>query len=63
MLSLWAGAAGAMISGLPRGWRMSLPGTADVPPGPLLRRGPRPLLLHLTLAMLRSSAPSPGCRA
>ena len=25
------------------------------PPGPLLRRGPRPLLLHLTLAMLRSS--------
>jgi pimeloyl-ACP methyl ester carboxylesterase len=24
-------------------------------PGPLLRRGPRPLLLHLTLAMLRSS--------
>ena len=25
-------------------------------PGPLLRRGPRPLLLHLTLAMLRSSA-------
>jgi pimeloyl-ACP methyl ester carboxylesterase len=27
---------------------------ADLP-GPLLRRGPRPLLLHLTLAMLRSS--------
>ncbi|MCW3477518.1 alpha/beta fold hydrolase [Limobrevibacterium gyesilva] len=26
------------------------------PPGPLLRRGPRPLLLHLTLAMLKSSA-------
>ncbi len=25
-------------------------------PGPLNRRGPRPLLLHLTLAMLRSSA-------
>jgi len=25
-------------------------------PGPLHRRGPRPLLLHLTLAMLRSSA-------
>ncbi len=25
-------------------------------PGPLRRRGPRPLLLHLTLAMLRSSA-------
>jgi poly(3-hydroxyalkanoate) synthetase len=24
-------------------------------PGPLLRRGPRPLLLHLTLAMLRSA--------
>ena len=24
-------------------------------PGPLLRRGPRPLLLHLTLAMLKSS--------
>jgi poly(3-hydroxyalkanoate) synthetase len=24
-------------------------------PGPLLRRGPRPLLLHLTLAMLRST--------
>ncbi len=27
-----------------------------VPPGPLHRRGPRPLLLHLTLAMLKSSA-------
>ena len=26
------------------------------PPGPLLRRGPRPLLLHLTLAMLKSTA-------
>jgi polyhydroxyalkanoate synthase subunit PhaC len=25
-------------------------------PGPLLRRGPRPLLLHLTLAMLKSAA-------
>jgi pimeloyl-ACP methyl ester carboxylesterase len=25
------------------------------PPGPLQRRGPRPLLLHLTLAMLRST--------
>src|SRR5579859_5454544 len=25
-------------------------------PGPLQRRGPRPLLLHLTLAMLRSTA-------
>jgi polyhydroxyalkanoate synthase len=25
-------------------------------PGPLMRRGPRPLLLHLTLAMLRSTA-------
>jgi poly(3-hydroxyalkanoate) synthetase len=25
------------------------------PPGPLLRRGPRPLLLHLTLAMLKST--------
>src|ERR1700760_1516296 len=24
-------------------------------PGPLMRRGPRPLLLHLTLAMLRSN--------
>src|SRR5271165_1011087 len=24
-------------------------------PGPLMRRGPRPLMLHLTLAMLRSS--------
>ncbi len=23
-------------------------------PGPLMRRGPRPLLLHLTLAMLKS---------
>ena len=34
---------------------MSLPGTAHVPPGPMLRRGPRPLLLHLTLAMLKSS--------
>ena len=31
-------------------------GAASRPaPGPLLRRGPRPLLLHLTLAMLRSS--------
>jgi len=28
----------------------------DAPPGPLQRRGPRPLLLHLTLAMLKSSA-------
>ena len=26
-----------------------------MPPGPLNRRGPRPLLLHLTLAMLRST--------
>ena len=26
------------------------------PPAPLLRRGPRPLLLHLTLAMLKSTA-------
>jgi len=25
------------------------------PPGPMLRRGPRPLLLHLTLAMLQST--------
>ena len=25
-------------------------------PGPLLRRGPRPLLLHLMLAMLRTGA-------
>jgi len=35
-------------------------------PGPLRRRGPRPLLLHLTLAMLRSSASitaSPGSRS
>jgi polyhydroxyalkanoate synthase subunit PhaC len=35
------------------------------PPGPLMRRGPRPLLLHLTLAMLRSSislATSPHLR-
>ncbi|MDA8049219.1 MAG: alpha/beta fold hydrolase [Rhodospirillales bacterium] len=35
-------------------------------PGPLSRRGPRPLLLHLTLAMLRSSASiavSPGWRS
>jgi pimeloyl-ACP methyl ester carboxylesterase len=30
--------------------------TPHATPGPLLRRGPRPLLLHLTLAMLRSSA-------
>jgi polyhydroxyalkanoate synthase len=30
-------------------------GTRPDMPGPLLRRGPRPLLLHLTLAMLRSS--------
>jgi polyhydroxyalkanoate synthase subunit PhaC len=29
-------------------------------PGPLLRRGPRPLLLHLTLAMLRSNASRAG---
>jgi polyhydroxyalkanoate synthase subunit PhaC len=29
-------------------------------PGPLLRRGPRPLLLHLILAMLRSSASHAG---
>ena len=29
-------------------------------PGPLLRRGPRPLLLHLTLAMLKSSASIAG---
>jgi polyhydroxyalkanoate synthase subunit PhaC len=29
-------------------------------PGPLQRRGPRPLLLHLTLAMLRSSASTAG---
>jgi poly(3-hydroxyalkanoate) synthetase len=29
-------------------------------PGPLLRRGPRPLLLHLTLAMLRSTASLAG---
>ncbi len=28
---------------------------SDARPGPLLRRGPRPLLLHLTLAMLKSS--------
>ncbi len=28
----------------------------DARPGPLHRRGPRPLLLHLTLAMLKSSA-------
>lgn len=28
------------------------------PPGPMLRRGPRPLLLHLTLAMMRSAASS-----
>jgi polyhydroxyalkanoate synthase len=35
-------------------------------PGPLMRRGPRPLLLHLTLAMLRSNvsrATSPLWRA
>jgi poly(3-hydroxyalkanoate) synthetase len=29
-------------------------------PGPMLRRGPRPLLLHLTLAMLRSAASLAG---
>jgi polyhydroxyalkanoate synthase len=29
-------------------------------PGPMLRRGPRPLLLHLTLAMLRSTASLAG---
>src|ERR1019366_5891169 len=38
---------------LPRRGRMTRRTDA---PGPLLRRGPRPLLLHLTLAMLRSSA-------
>ena len=32
-----------------------MPRPAASGPGPLLRRGPRPLLLHLTLAMLRSS--------
>ena len=31
-------------------------GAAHGRPGPLLRRGPRPLLLHLTLAMLKSTA-------
>jgi pimeloyl-ACP methyl ester carboxylesterase len=31
-------------------------------PGPLRRRGPRPLLLHLTLAMLRSNASLAGSR-
>lgn len=30
-------------------------GARQTPPGPGLRRGPRPLLLHLTLATLRSS--------
>ena len=29
---------------------------SETVPGPLLRRGPRPLMLHLTLAMLKSSA-------
>ncbi len=29
-------------------------------PGPMLRRGPRPLLLHLTLAMLKSRASAAG---
>ena len=29
-------------------------------PGPLLRRGPRPLLLHLTRAMLKSSGSAPA---
>lgn len=28
------------------------------PPGPMLRRGPRPLLLHLTLAMMKSAVSS-----
>lgn len=38
----------------------------NAPPGPLQRRGPRPLLLHLLLAMLRSSVSitgSPGSRS
>src|SRR5258708_18414453 len=37
---------------------MAEPGSRPRPdvPGPLHRRGPRPLLLHLTLAMLRSTA-------
>lgn len=33
------------------------------PVGPLLRRGPRPLLLHLTRAMLSSTAASPSSSA
>jgi polyhydroxyalkanoate synthase len=32
--------------------------TGRLPPGPLHRRGPRPLLLHLTLAMTRSAVSS-----
>lgn len=38
----------------------------NAPPGPLQRRGPRPLLMHLLLAMLRSSVSitaSPGSRS
>ena len=58
LLSLWAGGRGRDDQRpAARGGRMSLPRHGnDVPPGPLLRRGPRPLLLHLTLAMLKSSS-------
>ena len=34
------------------------PPRRGAPPGPMLRRGPRPLLLHLSLAMMRSVASS-----
>lgn len=37
--------------------------TPPDPPGPMHRRGPRPLLLHLGLAMLRSSASGAGWRS
>lgn len=36
--------------------------TQDMPPGPLHRRGPRPLALHLGLAMLSASASRAGWR-
>ncbi len=37
------------------GGQTAQPGGRPDTPGPLMRRGPRPLLLHLTLAMLRST--------
>src|SRR4051794_26100297 len=55
MASVWAGAMTAALRAVP-----AAPAPAAHDPGPcgdagaMMRRGPRPLLLHLTLAMLRS---------